>query len=167
MYSSVSLALDNSIASTSLISGEVENLILANGVAQGGGNALNNLIIGQTGNNTLWGGAGQDTLQGGDQDDVLYGNAASVLADPTQDRLEGGTGNDTLYGDGNDILLGGEGADTYIVRVPTTPSSKPPLPPSIQSKAMCLYRWAWSGRACQPVWSAALLSAWSCKARTI
>lgn len=116
VYSSVSLALDNSIASTSLISGEVENLILANGVAQGGGNALNNLIIGQTGNNTLWGGAGQDTLQGGDQDDVLYGNAASVLADPTQDRLEGGAGNDTLYGDGNDILLGGEGADTYIVR---------------------------------------------------
>lgn len=118
VYSAVSVALDNSLAGAPLISGEVENLTLTNGPVnlQAGGNTLNNLIIGNISANTLWGSIGSDTLQGGGGDDVLYGNAANVLADATQDWLYGGDGNDTLYADGNDKLLGGAGADTYIIR---------------------------------------------------
>lgn len=118
VYSMVSVALDNSLAGAPLISGEVENLTLTNGPVnlKGGGNALNNLITGNVSANTLWGSVGADTLQGGGGNDVLYGNSATVLADAAQDWLYGGDGDDTLYADGNDMLLGGVGADTYIIR---------------------------------------------------
>ena len=43
---------------------------------------------------------------------ALYGNVVNGATNTEQDMLYGEIGNDTLYGDGNDILLGGEGADT-------------------------------------------------------
>ncbi|WP_418647602.1 calcium-binding protein [Thauera butanivorans] len=77
----------------------VENLILADGVTTGTGNAKANLITGNAGNNVLDGGAGNDTLEGGAGDDIL----------------DGGVGNDTLIGGtGDDIYLINSGSDQVI-----------------------------------------------------
>lgn len=76
----------------------LENLILEGDAAiTGGGNALQNLIIGSTADNRLIGRLGNDTLDG------LEGN----------DLLRGGAGNDLLTdtSEGNCTLNGGEGFD--------------------------------------------------------
>lgn len=87
----------------------VENLILADGVATGNGNDLDNLITGNSGDNTLGGWDGDDTLQGLDGNDALFGGTGS-------DTLIGGTGDDYLDGGtGVDHLEGGAGNDNYIV----------------------------------------------------
>jgi Ca2+-binding RTX toxin-like protein len=73
------------------LAGNTEYLILANGVASGFGNSLNNTLLGNSIANTLDGGAGNDSL-------------------------DGGAGNDTLNGgEGADSLIGGAGADFYII----------------------------------------------------
>ncbi|WP_156481709.1 choice-of-anchor I family protein [Anabaena sp. 4-3] len=67
----------------------IENLTLVRNATDGGGNELNNRIIGNNASNTLVG------LDG-------------------DDYLAGGTGNDTLIGgDGNDTLVGGRDADRF------------------------------------------------------
>ncbi|WP_119302516.1 calcium-binding protein [Dongia deserti] len=55
------------------LSDHVENLTLAGtGNSGGGGNALNNVIIGNEGNNTISGAGGGDTMKGGKGDDTYY-----------------------------------------------------------------------------------------------
>ncbi|WP_293281417.1 calcium-binding protein [Microcoleus sp. PH2017_36_ELK_O_B] len=74
----------------------------------------NDNVQGNGGNDVLFGGTGNDVLSGGQGNDVLNGEAGS-------DFLTGGLGNDTLNGFGNqsgsqvDDLLGGGGADTYVL----------------------------------------------------
>jgi len=70
------------------------------------------VLDGGAGNDVLLGGAGNDVLLGGDGDDWLDGGGGSDL-------LVGGSGNDHLDG-GNDrdrdLLIGGQGADTFVRR---------------------------------------------------
>lgn len=68
--------------------------------ADGTGNSLDNVMIGNRGTNTLSGLGGDDVLSGGDGNDTLLG----------------GSGNDVLKGDlGADLMQGGSGNDTYYV----------------------------------------------------
>ncbi|QCO17963.1 hypothetical protein D3869_18840 (plasmid) [Azospirillum brasilense] len=74
------------------------------------GGAGNDKIDGNPGNDTLNGGTGNDTLLGWTGDDNLIGGSG-------EDWLEGEAGNDTLNGGASgfrDVLLGGDGNDTYI-----------------------------------------------------
>jgi Ca2+-binding RTX toxin-like protein len=69
----------------------------------GGGNALNNVIIGSDKNDALGGGAGDDTINGRLGHDSVYG----------------GAGNDILFSDdATEPLFGGAGDDLYIVMAP-------------------------------------------------
>ncbi|MGF6692128.1 Ca2+-binding RTX toxin-like protein [Metapseudomonas resinovorans] len=109
---------------TYALGANVENLrLLATGIANGAGNALNNTLFAGAGNNVLNGGAGVDTVS------YLHATAAvtASLAIATS-QLTGGSGsdtllnfenltgsgfNDTLTGNaGNNILDGGAGVDT-------------------------------------------------------
>ncbi|KQN59132.1 hypothetical protein ASF02_19915 [Pseudomonas sp. Leaf58] len=75
----------------------------------GTGNALANILVGNSGNNQLDGGDGADVLQGGAGNDTLLGGAGN-------DSLTGGDGNDMLDGGaGNDSMAGGTGDDLYLV----------------------------------------------------
>lgn len=94
---------DRVIASTyHILADNVENLEqTGTRDIDGVGNALNNIITGNSGINTLYGGAGDDTLYGGNGNDVL----------------DGGNGNDVLDGQaGNDLMVGGLGNDVYYLR---------------------------------------------------
>lgn len=72
----------------------------------GTGNALANLLRGNTGNNALAGGGGVDILEGGSGNDTLSISPGSGL-------LNGGAGTDSLLGaSGNDLFIGGIGNDT-------------------------------------------------------
>ena len=86
---------------TYTLSANVENLTLTgNCNINGGGNELDNIVVGNNGNNVLAGEKGNDSLYGGSDEDLLYG----------------GEGNDLLDGGADaDIMLGGTGNDTYIV----------------------------------------------------
>ncbi|RLL72383.1 calcium-binding protein [Paenirhodobacter hankyongi] len=78
----------------------IENLTLT-GTAdlQGFGNALANVLAGNTGNNLLVGGAGADTIFGGAGDDTIYGGAGI-------DRMTGGPGSDRFFVDTpNDVVI--------------------------------------------------------------
>jgi Ca2+-binding RTX toxin-like protein len=92
---------------------DVENLTLALAASNsnGTGNALDNVIYGNTGSNILDGGAGNDTLWGGGS-----GN---------NDTLIGGTGDDTFVVDAGGASLGlienvGEGTDIVLASVSYT-----------------------------------------------
>lgn len=92
-----------------VLSDNVENLILADGITTGNGNGLDNLVTGNAGDNTLGGWDGDDDLHGLDGDDALFGGTGSDL-------VLGGAGHDYLDGgEGIDQLEGGAGDDTYIV----------------------------------------------------
>ena len=78
----------------------VERLTLTGSAIDGGGNELDNVIVGNGSNNSLEGNEGNDTLTGNNGSDALYGGSGN-------DTLDGGTGNDYMSGD--------EGDDTYIV----------------------------------------------------
>jgi trimeric autotransporter adhesin len=80
-----------STASDFSLGANIENLTLALGAANGGGNALANKITGNAADNNLFGGAGNDFLLGNDGADMLIG------------------------GDGADIMVGGKGSDSYFV----------------------------------------------------
>jgi Ca2+-binding RTX toxin-like protein len=79
------------------------------------GNLGNDLLDGEDGNDTLYGGRDSDTLDGDSGNDFLSGDIGS-------DSIDGGNGNDTLTGAGPtlgagevDILIGGAGADRFIL----------------------------------------------------
>lgn len=90
------------------LSGNVENLILVEGIKTGNGNELDNAITGNTGANTLGGWDGNDVVHGLDGDDSLFGGAGA-------DVLMGGNGVDYLDGgEGIDHLEGGADNDVYV-----------------------------------------------------
>jgi Ca2+-binding RTX toxin-like protein len=107
----------------------VENLtFIAGGDHQAFGNALGNVIRGNSGRDFIGGGGGNDTLDGGDGDDQLIGddgNDTLIAGGGDQNILSGGDGNDTLIGGagadildggaGNDRMAGGANDDTYVV----------------------------------------------------
>ncbi|MFL6675370.1 MAG: VCBS domain-containing protein [Massilia sp.] len=104
---------------TYTLTDNVENLTLTGSAdINGSGNALDNIINGNTGanvldgmagNDTINGNTGADTLIGGDGNDVLNGDAGD-------DQLQGDAGNDVLNGGaGADNMHGGTGDDTYVV----------------------------------------------------
>ena len=81
------------------MSGNVENLVLESGAANGTGNDQGNLILGNEIENLLDGKGGSDTLTGGDGNDTLNGD------DLDADKLIGGGGNDLfIVGDGDTAI---------------------------------------------------------------
>ncbi len=112
----------------------LENLTLTGGAdLEGTGNALDNIIVGNTGANRLlgndgidrmFGGAGADQIFGGEGADLLNGDGdADIIAGEGgndslwggdgNDQMDGGAGSDSLFGgDGDDDLKGGAGIDT-------------------------------------------------------
>lgn len=102
-------SVDFSLADTSVISGEVENLTLDGAAITGIGNGLNNTIIGNDLDNNLQGNGGDDNLQGGLGRDTLDGGAGN-------NTLSGGADDDTYITDGNDTIneSAGDGEDTVL-----------------------------------------------------
>ncbi len=92
---------------THTLGANIELLFLTGTSATNGtGNALANLLRGNSGNNSLAGGNGIDILEGGAGNDTLSDASGKTL-------LNGGAGTDTLKGtSGNDLLIGGKGNDT-------------------------------------------------------
>ncbi|WP_426282189.1 calcium-binding protein [Lysobacter soli] len=113
-----------------ILSDNVENLVLVQGVTTGNGNDLDNTIIGNSGANTLGGWAGDDVLHGLDGEDSLFGGSGADLlyggndrdyldGGEGVDRLEGGAGNDVyVTDDANDVVV--EAADGGTDQVQTT-----------------------------------------------
>lgn len=90
---------------------------VANRILGGGGDDLiegmggDDMLVGGAGNDSLDGGSGHDVLHGGDGDDYLFGGRGN-------DTLRGDDGNDTLDGGttrDDDLLIGGDGADTFVL----------------------------------------------------
>jgi trimeric autotransporter adhesin len=95
-------------------------------------------IFGGFGRDTIYGGRwetdpedGADSLYGGQGDDVIYGNGGSdtidggmgadiIYSGVGRDIIVGNDGNDTLYGGEEDILIGGNGADHFIIQINNT-----------------------------------------------
>lgn len=102
----------------------------------------NDTLYGANGDDNIQGNAGNDTLYGGANNDILFGGRGidTLFGDDGNDRLsgqggidilEGGKGNDVLLGQGGsdflngggttsgekDVLIGGRGADTFILGV--------------------------------------------------
>ena len=95
-----------------VLGANVEHLtLLGSAHLNGTGNALANILIGNSGNNRLTGMAGNDQLDGGDGDDILDGGAGV-------DTLVGGLGNDTYVIDNlQDTLVELAGAGTDTVQI--------------------------------------------------
>jgi beta-glucanase (GH16 family) len=96
-----------------ILPNNVENLTLTGSGKTGGfGNALANVIIGNTGYNRLEGGGGADTIDGGSGYDTIVGGAGD-------DSLTGGVWGDTFIfakGSGHDVISDfGNGADVIDV----------------------------------------------------
>jgi Ca2+-binding RTX toxin-like protein len=91
------------------VQGALENVVLVGaGNLEGDGNALANILTGNSGKNSLFGNGGHDNLLGNGGDDHLEGNAGN-------DVLDGGNGADRLFGGvGRDVLTGGAGADKFV-----------------------------------------------------
>lgn len=73
------------------LTSNIETLILLDGALKGGGNDLNNVLVGNNAENTLYGLSGDDALYGLDGNDIIYGDAGN-------DRLIGGAGADNMAG---------------------------------------------------------------------
>jgi trimeric autotransporter adhesin len=130
---------------TYTLTDNVENLTLTGSSGlTGNGNALDNILIGNTGANTLNGGAGNDRLDGGSGNDTMAGgqgddvyvvaqasDATNELAGEGIDRVESSitrtlsdhievlflTGSSTLTGSGNalaNLLRGNTGANSLV-----------------------------------------------------
>ncbi|TNC45933.1 hypothetical protein FHG66_19870 [Rubellimicrobium rubrum] len=91
----------------------VENLVMmGNNAEEAYGNALSNVMTGNSRDNYLRGGGGNDTIYGGGGDDYLQAIG--------QSRLVGGAGNDVYQiVSGSPVLVevAGEGVDTVLARV--------------------------------------------------
>jgi Ca2+-binding RTX toxin-like protein len=117
-----------------LAQGETRKLVLTdvmqNGVWVGNnifgyGNALANLLDGNTGSNvlkgfdgndTIYAGGGNDLVEGGNGNDNIFAGDDIYWTQADADTLSGGAGNDTLSGGlGGDQMSGGVGDDIYIV----------------------------------------------------
>ncbi|MFZ6748472.1 putative Ig domain-containing protein [Undibacterium sp. Ren11W] len=94
-------------SATYALSANIEALFLTGtGSINGTGNAIDNLLVGNSGINTLNGAAGNDILQGAAGVDTLTDTLGNNV-------LDGGAGNDIITaGVGNDFILGGTGNDT-------------------------------------------------------
>ena len=92
---------------TATLAANVEILFLTGSSANNGtGNALANLLRGNTAINTLVGVGGNDILEGGAGNDTLSNTAGKNL-------FNGGAGDDTITGAaGNELIIGGAGNDT-------------------------------------------------------
>lgn|GEM_PF-6910192 len=81
------------------------------------GNDGNDIVNGNAGNDRLIGGEGDDVLNGGTGDDVISDTTGTNIlnGDAGNDRLVAGDSADTLIGGtGNDLLIGGDGGDTFV-----------------------------------------------------
>ncbi|MBS0310274.1 MAG: hypothetical protein JSR88_02910, partial [Proteobacteria bacterium] len=111
---------------TYTLGANVENLTLTGAAdLEGTGNALANVLRGNSGYNVLWGLDGNDTLYAGNGDeayggtgnDTLYaentsGNYTDLYGEDGDDILTGGAGMNTLMGGlGNDAIIGGSGTN--------------------------------------------------------
>ena len=95
------------------LNANLEVLTLVNG-QNGVGNALDNLITGNSDANNLQGWDGSDQLYGQGGADLIYGqNGIDYLyGGDGDDTLDGGDAGDALLGgNGNDLLIGGAGQD--------------------------------------------------------
>ena len=103
------------------------------------GGAGNDLLSGDDGRDRLFGGTGNDRLLGGAEGDVLNGQAGDdileggagadlIVGAEGHDQLDGGDGADRLIGGAGgdrldagggrgDVLIGGDGADSFVFRV--------------------------------------------------
>jgi len=100
----------------------------------------NDFINGERGHDSLRGDMGNDTVRGGDGDDTIYGGKGndSLLGDKGDDYLSGDLGDDTLDGIGRDresvgeidTLVGGEGANLFILGTTNTVYYNDPSPGS-------------------------------------
>lgn len=86
------------------------------------GNSGDDTLNGGLGNDTLMGGLGIDTLNGDAGDDLLLGQSDGDVLNGGlgNDELNGGSGDDMLNGGGSEVgetdtLIGGSGADTFIL----------------------------------------------------
>lgn len=113
------------------LGGNVENLTLTGTAAiDGAGNALDNILTGNSGVNVLDGGTGADTLVGGRGNDTLSGGAGNDryvfrLGDGA-DTIVDASGSDTLYMGGtltSARLEGSRVGDDMVVNVPGTTDS--------------------------------------------
>ena len=121
---------------TRTLEADVENLTLTGSAANNGtGNALDNVLIGNSGVNVLGGGGGNDTYMVGAGDRVveLTGEGTDTVQTDTSVTLEANvenltlTGSASLIGVGNELdnvlkaygsismLAGGDGNDTYLI----------------------------------------------------
>jgi Ca2+-binding RTX toxin-like protein len=114
VQSSLTFALPSATAAGALSRGLVENLTLTgNGNINGTGNALANILIGNSGNNSLSGGDGNDTITGGGGTDSLSGEGGvdtfTYTIGDGADSVDGGTGSDSL------VIAGTAAANTLAV----------------------------------------------------
>lgn len=92
------------------------------------GGAGNDQLVGGAGHDDINGGSGDDRLSGsldddrldgGEGRDTLFGGSGNDILsggdDDAFDYLNGGAGDDHLTGQMNDVLNGGEGADTFSI----------------------------------------------------
>lgn len=89
----------------------------------------NNFVDGGLGNDVVNGGENDDVLSGGDGDDAVYGGAGDdiLTGGAGADYVQGDdstAGDETVYGNiflvtSNDVLIGGEGNDTFLVGAET------------------------------------------------
>lgn len=83
------------------------------------GRAGDDILEGRKGRDTIFGNEGDDAMTGGSLDDWLAGGRGSdlMLGGANNDRLSGGAGRDRLNGGtGDDRLTGGAGRDVFVFR---------------------------------------------------